>query len=104
MEEKEFWRKPLLFGLGLLDFTKEKAEALVDDMVKRGEISSKETPEAVKQVLAKARETQQTLAAKVEELTAKAVSKMNYARAAELEALEARVAALEKEIAASRKP
>ena len=27
MEQKEFWRKALLFGFGVWDFTKQKVEA-----------------------------------------------------------------------------
>jgi hypothetical protein len=30
MEQKEFWRKVLLFGFGIWDFTKQKVEALVE--------------------------------------------------------------------------
>ena len=30
MEQKEFWRKALLFGFGVWDFTKQKVEALVE--------------------------------------------------------------------------
>ena len=98
MEQKEFWRKALLFGFGVWDFTKQKVEALVEEMVKRGEISQQESPEAVEQIMAKAKETNQALFAKVKELTSKALSEMKVARANDLEALEKRVAALEKEL------
>ena len=36
---EDFWRKAWLFGAGVFDFTKEKVEALVQEMVQRGEIS-----------------------------------------------------------------
>ena len=48
--------------------------------------------------MAKAKETNQALFAKVKELTSKALSEMKLARAHDLEALERRVAALEKEL------
>ena len=35
MEKKEIWRKALWFGFGVWDFTKEKVETLVAEMVKR---------------------------------------------------------------------
>ena len=98
MEQKEFWRQALLFGFGVWDFTKQKVEALVEEMVKRGEISQQESPEAVEQIMAKAKETNQALFAKVKELTSKALSEIKVARANDLEALEKRVAALEKEL------
>ena len=45
-------------ALGVFDFTKEKVEALVQEMVRRGEITQQESPEAVKELLAKAQEAQ----------------------------------------------
>ena len=98
MEPKEFWRKALLFGFGVWDVTKQKVEALVEEMVKQGEISQQESHEAVEQIMAKADETNQALFAKVKELTSKALSEIKVARANDLEALEKRVDALEKEL------
>ena len=98
MEKKEFWRKALWFGFGVWDFTKEKVETLVAEMVKRGEISQQESPEAVEEITAQAEETQQALFAKIKELTGKALSEMRLVRAKDLEALEKRVDALEKEL------
>ena len=95
---QDFWRKALSFGFGVWDFTKEKVEKLVGEMVRRGEISQQESPEAVEQIMTKAKEAQQVLFAKVKELTGKAISEMKLVRAQDLEALEKRVASLEKEI------
>jgi polyhydroxyalkanoate synthesis regulator phasin len=92
---KDILRKAWMFSVGMFDFTKEKVEALVADMVQRGEISQAESPEAVKELLAKVQETQQALWMKVRELTQSAVDEINVAKASELEALEKRVAALE---------
>lgn len=93
---KDLLRKAWLFGLGVLDATREKVEPLVAEMVKRGEVSQQEGPQAVEQILAKAQEAQKALVDKVK----KAVSDMKLPRAADLEALEKRVAALEKKIKA----
>jgi polyhydroxyalkanoate synthesis regulator phasin len=92
---KELMQKAMAFGLGLWDFTKEKAEEVVAELVKRGELSQQETPEAVEKIMASAQEAQQSLAAKVKELTDKAIAEMNLARASDLAALEKRLAALE---------
>jgi polyhydroxyalkanoate synthesis regulator phasin len=92
---KELMQKAMHFGLGLWDFTKEKAEDVVADLVKRGELSQHETPEAVEKIMASAQEAQQSLAAKVKELTDQAIAEMNLARASDLAALEKRLAALE---------
>jgi polyhydroxyalkanoate synthesis regulator phasin len=91
---KDLLKKAWLFGLGVFDATKEKAEALVAEMVKRGEVTQQESPQVVEQILNKAQEAQKTLVEKVKN----AVGDMKLARAADLEALEKRVAALEEEI------
>jgi polyhydroxyalkanoate synthesis regulator phasin len=92
---KELLHKAWMFSIGMFDFTREKVESLVDEMVQRGEISQAESPEAVKELLAKVQETQQALWVKVKELTQAAIDEINVAKASELEALENRVAALE---------
>jgi polyhydroxyalkanoate synthesis regulator phasin len=99
-------RKAWFFGLGVFDFTREKVEALVQDMVQRGEISQNEGPEAVKRILAQARESQENLEEKVKAVVEQVISKMPQGGSLgleerlvkKLEALERRVDALEKEI------
>jgi polyhydroxyalkanoate synthesis regulator phasin len=92
---KELLHKAWLFSVGMFDFTREKVEALVQEMVQRGEITQQESPEAVKQLLAKAQDAQQAMVEKVKEFTKNAIDEINVAKASELEALEKRVAALE---------
>jgi polyhydroxyalkanoate synthesis regulator phasin len=91
---KEFLQKVWFFGLGVVDATKEKAEALVAEMIKRGEVTQQESPEVVEQIMNKAQEAQKSLVEKIKN----AIGDMKLARNADLEALEKRVAALEKEI------
>ncbi|MGC2432939.1 MAG: hypothetical protein WA433_04075 [Desulfobaccales bacterium] len=95
---KDFWQKAWSFGLGLFEFTRDRVEALVEEMVRRGEITQQEGPEAVKELLGRAQEAQAALVDKVKELVAKALAETKPARAADLEALTKRVAALEEEI------
>ena len=91
---QDLLKKAWLFGVGVFDFTKEKAEALVSEMVKRGEVSQQESPQAVEQILDKAQEMQKALFEKVKEI----IAGMNLARNTDLEALEKRVEALEEEV------
>ncbi len=93
---KEFLRKVWFFGLGAVHATREKVESMVGEMVKRGEITQQEGAQIVDQVLAKAQEAQKALVEKIREALMEGDIKL--ARAADLEALEKRVAALEKEI------
>ena len=92
---KELLHKAWLFGAGVFDFTKDKVEALVQEMVRRGEITQQESSEAVKQLLAKGQEAHQAMVAKVKELTKIAIDEVKVAKASDLYSLEARVAALE---------
>ena len=95
---KELLEKAWLFGLGVFDFTREKVEPLVAEMVRRGEISQQESPETVKEFLAQAQEVQAALVERVKAMVNKALAEAKPALAADLEALEKRVAALEEEV------
>ncbi|MCL4501944.1 MAG: polyhydroxyalkanoate synthesis regulator [Deltaproteobacteria bacterium] len=95
---KDILQKAWHFGLGVFDFTREKVEAVVAEMVRRGEISQQESPEAVKELLGKAQEAQAALVEKVKELVNTSLVELRPARAADLEALEKRVTALEEEV------
>jgi polyhydroxyalkanoate synthesis regulator phasin len=92
---KDTLHRAWLFGAGVFDYTKEKVEDLVEEMVRRGEITQQESPEAVKQFFTKAQEAQQALWEKVKEFTRNAVDELSLAKASELDALEKRVTALE---------
>jgi polyhydroxyalkanoate synthesis regulator phasin len=64
---KDFFEKSLLFGLGLFDLTKEKAEKIVDEMIKRGEMSQSDKAKAVKELLKGHEERIGKIKAKVDE-------------------------------------
>jgi polyhydroxyalkanoate synthesis regulator phasin len=98
MVMEDLWRKARHFGLGVVDFTREKVEALVDDMVKRGELTEDETSQAVAQIMEKAKSEQDAFLEKLKPLVEKVVSETGLARAADLKALEKRVADLEKNL------
>ena len=95
---KDFLQRAWLFGAGVFDFTKEKVEDLVQEMVRRGEISQQESPETVKDLLGRAQEVQAALVERVKAMVNKALAEAKPALAADLEALEKRLAALEEEV------
>jgi polyhydroxyalkanoate synthesis regulator phasin len=92
---EDIWRKAKLFGLGVVDFTREKVEALVGEMVKRGELTEQESPQAVAEIMEKAKAEQEAFTEKLKSLVERAISQMGLARAADLEALKKRVEELE---------
>lgn len=72
----DFFKKSVLFGLGILDLTQEKAEKLVDEMIKRGEMSQSDKAKAVKELLKGHDERMQKLNAKIDETVEKVTAKV----------------------------
>jgi polyhydroxyalkanoate synthesis regulator phasin len=95
---EDLFKKTISFGIGLFDYTKEKVENLVDEMVKRGELSKQESSQAVEELWEKAEKEQAAFWSKVKTYINSIVEGMPLARRADLKALEERVAALEKRL------
>lgn len=72
----DFFKKSVLFGLGVFDLTKEKAEKLVDEMVKRGEMSQSDKAKAVQELLKGHDERMKKLTAKIDETVEKVTAKV----------------------------
>jgi polyhydroxyalkanoate synthesis regulator phasin len=92
---EDTWRKAKHFGLGVLDFTREKVETVVNDMVKRGELSEQDTAEAVANIMERAKSEQEAFLDMLRGVVEKIVAELGLARSSELEALKKRVAELE---------
>jgi len=95
---EDLWRKAKHFGLGLWDFTRDKVETVVDEMVKRGEVAEDDTSKAVTDLMERAKSEQEAFMEKLKTVVEKVVSGAGLARSAEVEALEKRVAELEKKL------
>lgn len=95
---EDFIKKTMQFGLGLFDYTKEKVETLVDEMIKRGELSKQEGAKAVEELWQKAQKEQSALWEKIKEVTKNSVEEMALVRRSDLKSLEDRLAALEKRL------
>ncbi len=93
---EDLWRKAKHFGLGVMDFTREKAEALVAEMVKRGELTEQETSKAVSEIMERAKSEQEAFLDKLKGVVGKIVSDSGLARHDDLEALKKRVEEIEK--------
>ncbi|MBM4286809.1 MAG: polyhydroxyalkanoate synthesis regulator [Deltaproteobacteria bacterium] len=91
-------KKTISFGLGVFDYTKEKVENLVEEMVKRGELSRQESSQAVEELWERVEKEQADFWSKIKEFIQGMVDEMSLARRTELKELEERVAALEKRL------
>ena len=88
-------RKLLLAGLGTIDLTEEKAKAIFNDLVARGEMSEKDAKELVSSWAKRAAEHRGRLQEDVDQAVQRALSAMGIARKAEVEALKAKITELE---------
>lgn len=91
-------RKLLLAGLGTLDITEEKARAVFNDLVARGEMSEKDAKEVFSTWSKRASEQRGRMQEDIDSAVNKALSAMGLARRAELEALRLRIADLERKL------
>jgi len=89
-------RKLLLAGLGTLDLTEEKARAIFNDLVARGEMSEKDARELITGWTKKAGEQRAKLQEQIEDGVRRALDKVGLASRADFDALAARVAEIEK--------
>ena len=73
-------RKLLLAGLGTIDLTEEKAKAVFNDLVARGEMSEKDAKELVSSWTKRAAEHRGRLQEDIEQAVQRALSAMGIAR------------------------
>jgi poly(hydroxyalkanoate) granule-associated protein len=97
-------RKLLLAGLGTLDLTEEKAKAVFNDLVARGEMSEKDAKELVSSWTKRAAEQRGRLQEDIEQGVQRALSAMGIARRAEVDALKAKIDELEAKLAGQNTP
>jgi polyhydroxyalkanoate synthesis regulator phasin len=97
-------RKTLLAGVGATLVTAEKIEAALSEYVAKGKVSAEEAKATAQRIAAEGKaeweETSTELSKKLESLMAKA----NFTPKSQHEALEARVKALEEELAKLQSP
>ena len=79
-------KKMLLAGIGTLSLTKEKANKIADDLIKRGELSQSESKEFVVDLLDKAEKDR--LIEKIKPEIDKSLEKMNFASKKSVDNLE----------------
>ena len=100
----EALRKLLLAGLGTLDLTEEKVKAVFNDLVARGEMSEKDARELISNWTKRATEQRGRLKDDVEQAVNKTLEAMGLAKRSDLDALNARLAELERKVAGSDVP
>ena len=100
-------RRALLLGIGALSWSRERAEAVVDELVQHGQLDAGEREGMVEAFLERGRRDEESLKAFVAEQVARAVRALSLATRDDLQRAEARleseIAAMRAELAAMRK-
>jgi polyhydroxyalkanoate synthesis regulator phasin len=91
-------RKLMLAGLGTLDLTEEKARAVFNDLVARGEMSDKEAREVIANWSKRASEGRGRMQQDIEAAVTRTLSAMGLTRRSEVDALRGRIAELERKL------
>ncbi len=91
-------QKALFAGIGAVALTKDKAEELADELIRRGEAASEERPKIVQDLLGKAEETKKEWRGKVENIVQETVEKLGIPTKMELDALSQKIDALTAEV------
>ncbi len=97
-------RRLILAGLGTLDLTEEKLRAVFDDLVRRGEITEKEARETVTDWMRRANEQRARLQQQIDDSIKRFTEKRDAPLREAIEALTARVEALERRLEPPSQP
>lgn len=92
---KDLLSKGLSIGLGLAVVSKEQIEKLVDELVKKGEVSTAESKELARELFEKGEAEKKEMNARIHEQLEKLLKELNIPTKADLERLEQRIQALE---------
>ncbi len=72
----DIFKKSILFGLGVFDLTREKAEKIVDEMIKRGEMAKSDRHKAIDELLKGHDERMEKIKKKIDESVEKVTAKV----------------------------
>ncbi|MEW6087516.1 MAG: phasin family protein [bacterium] len=88
-------KKLFMAGLGVAALTEEKVSKIVDELVKKGEISEQEGKGAVKSLLSQVEENKKFVEEKIQEQLEQIFKKAKLATQQDIEKLEKRIEKLE---------
>ena len=90
-------KKMIWLGAGLAVMTTEKIEAVVAELIKKGQLSEKEGKELAAELVARSMNAKKELGEKVEKIMNDTLQKLNIPTRKDLEEIKARLERLEKE-------
>jgi len=91
-------KKTILAGLGVASLTREKANKLVKDLVKEGEVSECEGSKFVKEILEKVEDNKKTIEKQVEKTVHGVLKKLNMPSRKDIVGLNSKIEKLDKKL------
>ncbi len=95
---KNIWSKMYSLGLGVAFTSKEQVEKIVDELVKKGEMTKAESKSLLDDLFQKGNEVRREIDEIVEERVKNVLNTMNIATKEEIRALENRITSLERQL------
>ncbi len=92
------FKKAMYFGLGALSFTKEKAESIAEDLVKRGEMKDEDRARMVDQLLKEGETQKRVVEEKASSLVQKTLTDMGLPTQQDFKSIVKRLDGIEKAI------
>jgi polyhydroxyalkanoate synthesis regulator phasin len=92
----DYIRKMTLAGAGLAIMTTEKIQEMMEELVKKGEMTEKEAREAVSEFVEKSKQARRDLEDKIEQMATGLLNRMNMPTRKEFEEIKERLTRLEK--------
>ncbi|NMC38170.1 MAG: hypothetical protein GYA41_07595 [Bacteroidales bacterium] len=96
-------KKTILAGLGALSLTREKAEEISGDLIKRGELAKTEEAKFVRDLMDLVEKNRAGMEEKIEKAVGKALAKLDIPSRKEINALKEEISKLTKKDKASGK-
>lgn len=92
---KDLINKGLAFGLGLAVVSKEQIEKLVDELVKKGEVSAAESKDLIRELFEKGETQKKEMNTRIHQQLNKLLKELNIPTKADMDRLEQRIQELE---------
>ena len=94
----DIFKKTFLAGLGAMSLTREKAQEITNDLIKRGELAKTDEAKFVRDLLDLDEKNKSGLEDKIEKAIEKVMAKLDIPTRKEIEELKAEIARLSKKI------
>ncbi len=94
----DLFKKGLFFGMGLFEEGREKVEALVDDLIKAGEVAKEERTKTIEKYVQKIKEQEKIISEKINTEIKKAIEKFGIPTKDDFDKLIKEVEALKKKV------